>query len=484
MGAIDVRPVLYVIGSMLGIIAIAMLIPMAADLTTGHRDWQAFAVSALVTLFFGVLIMLTNRTPGVRLSLRQTFLLTTLSWIAVCVCAAIPFSFTEVRLSYTDALFEATSGLTSTGATVIAGLDTAPAGILLWRALLNWLGGIGIVALGIAILPFLRVGGMQLFKSESSDKSEKVLPRAADLAFALGWVYLILTLACAALLALAGMPMFDAVCHAMTALATGGFSTRDASIGAYGNPAVEWIVTLFMYLGALPFVRFISFARGDYRAIWQDSQVRRFTYMLLAIGGGLGLWVSATQGVSIPTGLRLAMFNVVSIVTTTGFVTTDYQLWGAPAVSLFFVLMLLGGCTGSTSGGIKMFRLELLALVLRQQVSRLYTPRRVMPLTYNGKPVDTDILLSATAFVFVYLAALLLIGLVLGLMGLDLVTAVTGATMAVGNIGPGLGDIIGPAGNFSSLPDGVKWVLSFGMLLGRLELFTVLVLLSPRFWRA
>lgn len=483
MGAIEVRPILFVIGSLLGIVAVAMLVPMAVDLASGHRDWQVFAASSLCTLFFGVLVSLTNRSSEVRLTLRQTFLLTTLSWIAICAFAALPFLFGERRLSVADAFFEAMSGLTTTGSTVISDLDGAPRSLLLWRALLNWLGGIGIVVLGIAVLPFLRVGGMQLFRSESSDKADKVVPRATDLAVWLGWVYLAITGACAAALSLAGMSPFDAVCNAMAAAATGGFSTRDASIGGWDNPAVEWIVAAAMMAGALPFIRFIGAARGDVGGIWRDSQVRRFCALVAAVSLATAAWLWST-GVPAWTALRRAVFNVVSIVTTTGFATDDYSLWGAPAVILFFVLTFAGGCTGSTSGGIKMFRFEILGMVMKQQLTRLYSPRRVLPLTYNDKPVDTDILLSVTAFIFVYFATVLGVALLLGMFGLDFTTAVSGAATAVSNVGPGLGEIIGPAGNFAPLPDGAKWVLSAGMLLGRLELFTVLVLLNPRFWRA
>jgi trk system potassium uptake protein TrkH len=484
MGAIDVRPILFVIGSLLSIVALAMLVPMVADLAAGHRDWQVFAASSVCTLFFGVLILLTNRSSDARLTLRQTFLLTTLSWIAIVAFAALPFAFGELRLSYTDAFFEAMSGLTTTGSTVIVGLDLAPPGILMWRALLTWMGGIGIVVLGIGVLPFLRVGGMQLFRSESSEKSEKVVPRATDLSVWLGWIYVGLTAACAAAFALAGMPAFEAVANAMTATATGGFATRDASIGGFDNPAVEWIGIAAMIAGSLPFIRYIALLRGDAGALWRDSQVRRFLIGVASVSAAVSAWLWLERGLPFLTALRLGTFNVVSIVTTTGYATTDYTLWGAPAVILFFVLTFSGGCTGSTTGGIKIFRFEILGMVLKQQMTRLYSPRRVMPLTYNEKPVDTDILLSVTAFIFVYFSTILVIALLLGMFGLDFITAVSGATTAVCNVGPGLGDVIGPAGSFAPLPDGAKWVLAAGMLLGRLELFTVLVLFNPRFWRS
>jgi trk system potassium uptake protein TrkH len=461
MAAIDVRPVFYVIGSLLIIVALAMLVPMAVDLAVGNPDWSVFGTASALTLFFGVLLMLTNWTPAKTLNLRQTFLLTTFAWIVVCTFGALPFLFAETRLSFTDAYFEAMSGLTTTGGTVIVGLDRLAPGLLLWRSLLQWLGGLGIIAMAIAILPFLRVGGMQLFRAESSDRSDKVVPRASDLAVSLGWIYLGLTAACAVLLTFSGMSVFDAVNHAMTAMSTGGFSTRDSSVSCWDDGAVHWTLTAFMIMGALPFVRLISFARGDTRSLWRDSQIRWFLAFLAAVSLGMG---------------------VVSVVTTTGYTSTDYGLWGPFAVAVFLILTVIGGCTGSTTGGIKIFRFEILFMVMRVQLIRLYSPHRMMPLTYGGKPVDNDIMVSVMAFGFAFAASILIVIVALSAIGLDFLTAVSGAVTAVANVGPGLGPVIGPVGNFSSLPDAAKWVLSVAMLLGRLEFFTVLVLLNPKFW--
>lgn len=484
MSVLDVRPIFYVIGSLLVVLAIAMLAPMLVDLAIAHQDWQVFAVSAALTLFFGVLMMLTNRTASVSLNLRQTFVLTTMAWIVVCLFSSLPFMFAEIRLGFADAFFEAMSGLTTTGSTVIVGLADLPPGLLLWRALLQWLGGIGIVGMGIVVLPFLRVGGMQLFRSESSDKSDKVVPRAADLALNFGWIYLALTVVCTIFLSMAGMDLFDAICHAMTALATGGFSTQDASVGYWKSPAIEWVLAFFMLLGGLPFVRYIGLVRGDTRTFWRDPQIRHFLLFILLVSAALALYLSLVGGRDINDAFRDSVFNVVSVVTTTGYVSEDYSLWGPGPVALFFLLTLVGGCTGSTSGGIKMFRFEVLWLALRTQVHRLFSPRRVIPLTYNGKQLDADVVVSVMSFVFVYLAIIMLFSLLLGLTGLDLITSLSGVAQALGNVGPGLGPIIGPAGNFAPLEDEAKWVLSLAMLLGRLELFTVLVLLSPAFWRS
>ena len=480
---LKVGPILYIIGYLLIVLAGAMLVPMLADLAVGEADWQVFAVSSALTLFFGVLLVLTNRQATIALNLRQTFLFTTLSWIVVCLFSSLPFMLSSLRLGFADGFFEAMSGLTTTGASVIADVEVLPPGILLWRSLLVWLGGIGIVGMGIVILPFLRVGGMQLFRSESSDKSEKIAPRAVDLALGFGWVYLALTVACVIALAGAGMSLFDAICHSMAALGTGGFSTRNLSTGAYENAAIDWWLILFMFLGSLPFVRFISMVRGDAVALWRDSQVRTYIWFLLAVSLGLAVFLWAKGTMDAHDALRHALFNVVSIVTTTGFASTDYTTWGAGPVGLFLLLTLIGGCTGSTSGGIKIFRFELLCVGLRRQVVRLFSPNRVIPLTYNDRAVENDVIFSVMAFTFVYLAILFITAVLLGMTGLDVVTSVSGAASALGNVGPGLGPIIGPVGNYAPLEDEAKWVLSLAMLLGRLELFTVLVLLSPSFWR-
>lgn len=481
---LDPRPILFIIGYLLIVLAGAMLIPMLVDLAVSEPDWQVFAVSSALTLFFGVLLVLTNRQNRATLNLRQTFLFTTLSWIVVCVFSSLPFMLSSLRLGFADGFFEAMSGLTTTGATVIADVEVLPPGLLLWRSLLVWLGGIGIVGLGIVILPFLRVGGMQLFRSESSDKSDKIAPRAADLALAFGWVYLALTVACVIAVSASGMPLFDAICHSMSALGTGGFSTRNLSIGAFENAAVEWWLTLFMLLGSLPFVRFVSVMRGDAGALWHDSQIRAYIVILVVVIAALAVYLWASDMMGAHDALRHSAFNVVSIVTTTGFASTDYTQWGPGPIGLFLLLTLLGGCTGSTSGGIKIFRFELLWLGLRRQIIRLFSPNRMVPLNYNGKPIDGDIIQSVMAFTFVYLAILFIAAMLLGMTGLDLTTSVSGAAAALGNVGPGLGPIIGPVGHYASLQDEAKWVLSLAMLLGRLELFTVLVLLSPAFWRS
>jgi trk system potassium uptake protein TrkH len=480
----EFRPVLFVVGVLLCGLAASMTLPAAADALQGNPDWQVFILSALPTGFAGMLLGLTNRgRGGFTIGLRQGFLLTTLSWSALAAFAALPFANLGDKLTYTDAFFEAISGLTTTGSTVMVGLDGLPPGILLWRSILQWLGGMGIIAMAILLLPFLRVGGMQLFRAESSDRSDKVVSRPWDLAAYIGLLYLGLTAACAATYRLAGMSGFDAVNHAMTTLSTGGYSTHDSSFGFFTSPAVQWAGIVFMLGGGLPFVAFIRTLRGKQPVLWHDSQVQTM-FGLLAVASAvlvILLWLGGDQPFF--QSLRLVLFNVVSIVTTSGYATSDYQLWGTLAIGVFFLLTFVGGCTGSTAGGIKIFRLQVLWIVGQAQLRQLLQPHRMAPATYGGRTLPDDIAPSVLAFLFVFIGSVAFLSLGLTAFGLDLVTSLSGAVAALANVGPGLGPIIGPAGTYATLPDGAKWLLSAGMLLGRLELFTILVLFQPAFWR-
>jgi len=477
------RPVLFIIGLLVVAMGLAMIAPAIADAVAGHRDWVTFAISSGCSVFAGGLLLLGSLGTPIELNLRQAFVLTTLSWVSLSAFGALPLVFSELNLSYTDAFFEAISGLTTTGSTVLSDLDHMPPGILLWRAMLQWLGGVGIIVMAIAMLPYLRVGGMQLFRMESSDRSEKALPRAAQMASATSVVYLVLSIACASAYAISGMTAFEAVTHAMTTVSTGGYSTSDGSIGHFTNPATHWIATVFMILGALPFVIYIQMLQGRRDLLLRNSQVRRFLAGLALVVLVLAAWLSIVQGEGVIDALRLAAFNVTSVVTTTGYASADYGQWGLFAVVCFFFLTFLGGCTGSTSGGIKAFRFELAVVVVRNQFQRLYQPHGIFAISYSGQALPEEIARSAMSFIFVFILSFGLLGICLAGLGLDIVTAFSGAATALANVGPGLGDIIGPAGNFSSLPDAAKWLLSAGMLLGRLEFLTVLVALSPMFWR-
>ncbi|WP_305800072.1 TrkH family potassium uptake protein [Skermanella sp. TT6] len=479
----DYRPVFFVLGILLSTLAISMLVPMLADLSVGHPDWQTFAISAAFTLFVGVSLLLTNRMPEFTLSIRQAFLLTTLSWVVTAAFAAVPLMLAEMGLSYTDAFFEAMSGITTTGATVIVGLDNAPPGILLWRALLQWMGGIGIIVLALSVLPMLQVGGMQLFRTESSEKSDKVLPRAAQLASWIGLIYLGFTALCAVGYRLAGMGWFDAFAHAMTTIATGGFSTADASVAFFDDPLVELVGITFMLAGALPFVLYLRALRGDLRPLLADRQVQWFAAVVTAAIAIMAAHLWLERDYEPLAALRLASFNVVSVITGTGYATSDFGTWGPFAAGLMFFLMFVGGCAGSTSCGIKIFRFQVLYATADAQMRRLIQPHGVFIAYYNGKPIPEAVSVSVMSFFFLYALCFVVLSLSLQLLGLDYLTAMSGAATAISNVGPGLGPVIGPSGTFAPLPDAAKWVLSAGMLMGRLELFTVLVLLTPAFWR-
>ena len=460
-----------------------MGIPALADAAVGHPDWQVFALSAALTLFVGGALVLTNRTRGIRLTIRQAFVLTTASWVVLAAFASLPFAFSDLGLSFTDAFFEAMSGITTTGSTVISGLDSAPPGILLWRALLQWLGGIGIIVVAVGVLPILRIGGMQLFRMESSDSSEKVLPRVTQVAAGIGLIYIALTAICAASYRLAGMTSFESVVHAMTTIATGGFSTSDASVGHFDSAPIEWIATVFMVTGALPFVLYLQAVRGKPGLLIRDSQVQWFL-SIVAVGIlSLAAWQWLENGSALGLAIRQAAFNVVSIITGTGYATTDFSQWGGFALAAFFLFMFIGGCAGSTSCGIKVFRFQVLYATARVQMSRLTQPHGVFIPLYNRRPISEAVAASVMGFFFLFVVCFAVLALLLGMLGLDFLTSVSGAASAMANVGPGLGEIIGPAGTFASLPDAAKWLLAAGMLLGRLELFTVLVLFTPAFWR-
>ena len=484
MGSVrDLRPVLFVVGILLVTLSLAMALPAIADAVAGDRHWQVFLVASVFTLFIGTCLVLGNRGREMQLTVRQAFVLTTVSWVVVAAFAALPFAFSDLELSYSDAYFEAMSGLTTTGSTVIVGLDRAPAGILLWRALLQWMGGIGIIVTAIAILPMLRVGGMQLFHTESSDSSEKVLPRAAQLAGAIGIIYLLLTFSNGLAYWAAGMTPFEAVCHAMTTIATGGFSTSDNSLGHFQNDAIEGIATVYMVLGSLPFVLYLQAARGGWGALLRDTQVRWFFGLILFALLSLAGWQMASNNAAVTDAFREAAFNGISILTGTGYSTTDFSAWGSFALPVFTMLMFIGGCTGATTGGVKVFRIQVLALTSLMQIRQLIQPHGVFLSKFNGRPIPESVPPAVMGFFFLFVVIFGLIAMGLAMMGLDYVTSVSGAATAIANVGPGLGPIIGPAGSFEPLPEPAKWLLSAAMLLGRLELFTVLVLFVPRFWR-
>ncbi len=482
--AIDPYRVMFVVGALMLVLTLLMIPPMLADLVANNPDWQVFAGSALITGFIGAMMVLISRDAwSERVRLKEGFVITVASWLTLSVFAAIPFVFMEKPLDFTDAWFEAVSGLTTTGATVLTGLDGLPEGLLLWRSLTQWVGGLGIVVMALIMLPFLRVGGMQLFQTESSDRSDKIMPHARQFISWLAFVYVLLTAMCALAYRLAGMRMFDAVNHAMTTLSTGGFSTHDASFAYFTSPVLHWICIVFMITGSLPLVIYVRMIRERKPSFFGSEQVHGFLTLLLMSVLIIALWLIWQKGMTPAEALRLAAFNVTSVITTTGYATADYSGWGVFAMAAFLVFMFFGGCTGSTAGGMKIFRIQVMMMSIAAYVKRLVMPHRVVSMAYENRTVTQDIAMAVFAYVSVLFMTVGLFGMLVALTGVDLVTALSAVITAVTNVGPGLGEMIGPAGTFRAMPDAAKVLLSIAMLLGRLEFFTVLVVLQPSFWR-
>jgi trk system potassium uptake protein TrkH len=488
---IEIRPVLQIVGLFVAVLGATMLLPVLADLIDGspaaRLDMLAFLASSILCMTVGGGLAATAWGRIEALSTRQGFVITTASWLALVCAASVPLFLGEGRMSVTDAFFEAMSGLTTTGSTVVTGLDTKPPGFLLWRSLLQWIGGIGVIIMAIAILPFLSVGGMQLFRLESSDKSDKVLPGADELAAALFFLYLGLTALCFTFYWLFGMEAFDAMNHAMTTVATGGYSTKDASFGHFTAEGatrgpVDVVAIVFMILGSLPFGLYILALRGQGRSLWRDSQSRFFLAVAALFTSVVAFRIVSSLGYDPLAGTRTAAFNIISIMTGTGYATTNYNAWGPFAVGFFFCVMFVGGCAGSTSCGLKIFRLQVAFSALSVYIQKLSHPHRMTVARYNGRPLDDSVFRSVLSFFFIYFATFATVAVLLSLFDLDPVTALSSAGTAIANVGPGLGEVVGPAGNFSTLPAGAKWIMSVAMLLGRLEFLTVLVLFVPSFW--
>lgn len=480
----DLRPVGYVVGLLVVGLSLTMIPALLVDLVDGQGHWFAFLESALITFATGVLLaMACQNGLRDRLSIQQTFLLTTGVWVALPLFGAIPFVLGATDASFTDAFFEAMSGLTTTGSTVFSGLDDLPRGLLLWRGILQWLGGIGIIVVAMVFLPELRVGGMQIFKSEAFDTFGKILPRATEIATQISVIYVALTMACLICYMVLGMQPFDAIVHALTTISTGGFSTRDASFGAFSGP-LEYVASVFMILAALPFVRYVQMVNGHQKALLTDPQVRGFL-MTIAVLVIVTYFVLTTI---FPhhweQAFREALFNITSIISGTGYASVDYMNWGNFLISIFFFIGLIGGCAGSTACSIKIFRYQILFASIRAQLRKTQSPNGVFTPRYAGRKIDDDVLNSVMSFFMFFIVTLGVLAVLLALTGLDFITAVSGAATAVANIGPGLGDQIGPAGNFSGLNDPAKWLLIVGMLIGRLELLAVYAILTVSFWRA
>ena len=461
-----------------------MIVPFIVEFIY-YEENSAFLSSAALTTFIGVLLVLTNLEENRKLNLQQAFLLTTLSWLSIAIFGSIPFIFSDLDLSIVDSFFESMSGITTTGSTIISNLESAPKSILIWRAILQWLGGIGVIVMAITILPLLNVGGMQLFKKDqSAGASEKILPKTREVTLIISIIYLVLTLACGFSYWFVGMNVFDSIAHSMTTIATGGFSTYSDSIGYFQNPKVEIISIIFIISGSLPFIAYIKFFKGEKKIFIQDSQIKGLFYILIfSVLLMLTYLMIDNKSHDFLENLRISTFNVVSILSGTGYVTTDFSAWGKFPLIFFLFLMFVGGCAGSTTCGIKIFRFQILGRFIINQIKKLVYPRGVFSIKYNNEKISDPFVYSIMTFVFLYFFIFFVLAALLSINGLDFVTSISGSASAISNVGPGLGDIIGPDGNFANLPNFSKLSLSLGMLLGRLELFAVLVLFFPSFWK-
>lgn len=473
---------------------VAMLLPALMDIRDGNADWQVFFNSSIATLMIGSLVFLATRGENARFSPRLGFLLTACLWLTAASLGALPIYYSHLPISFASAVFEAVSGVTATGATVLTGLDQLPRGLLLWRSLLSWIGGIGFIALALLLLPSLRIGGVQLFHMESSDKSEKILPRVNQIANGIIIAYLGTSLLCIVCYFAAGMTMFDAVNHAMSTVATAGFSTHDASLGFYvsydpvlgiytGKPLILIVATVFMLLSALPFILYLKLVLPGQKHRFNDPQVRMFLGIVLVFSIILTAWLRITQNLSLHQALLAAFFHFSSVITTTGFSVEDYLSWGPLALGLFFVAIFIGGCAGSTSGGIKINRLIILRRITSASLTKLISPHAVVKVRYAGSEVSHDIAQAVLLYLCLYMASLVVGAMLLVTFGLDFISAFTGALTTLSNVGTGFGSVIGPTGNFSTLNDAPLWILSFLMLAGRLEIITIFILFTPAFWR-
>jgi trk system potassium uptake protein len=476
------KTVFFTLGILQIILGISMIIPILIQIIYSELD-SSFIGASIISIIFGTLFFLSNLNHDKKLNLHQAFLLTALSWLGIAIFGSLPFIFSVLDLTITDAFFESMSGITTTGSTIITNLEQAPKAILLWRAMLQWLGGIGIIVMAITLMPIMNVGGMQLFKISNNDSSEKILPKSKEIALRLIYVYLGLTILCAFTYKIFGMSYFDSFTHSMTTIATGGFSNYNESIGYFNSLPIEISSMIFIILGSLPFIAYIKFLNGNKKIFISDVQIKSFIKIIIYSVIILFIYL-AIQGKGVSEiKIREIFFNVISILTGTGYVTGEFDGWGNFPLIFFLILMFIGGCAGSTTCGIKIFRIQILYIFIINQLKKMIYPKGIFIIKYDKNNVDDKFMASIISFIYLYLVIFFLIAAFLSLSGLDFVTAISGAATSISNVGPGLGSTIGPNGNFAALPEVSKWILSLGMILGRLELFAILVLFLPSFWR-
>ena len=482
---INTKVVANTLGLLLIVSGAMMLVGLPFSFYYGSDDVIPILAASAFTMIFGAACWgLTVHSDRTDIGKREGYLIVTLGWITMSLFGALPFVFSGAIPSYTDAFFETISGFTTTGASVLNDIESMPKGVLFWRSMTHWIGGMGIIVLSLAILPILGIGGMQLFVAEvPGPTADKIHPRVKETAKRLWFIYFMLTLAATVLLMLGNMSLYDAINHSFATMATGGFSTKQASIAYYNDqPYIQYVITLFMYFAGANFAVHYFFLKRRYDRVWHNEEFRFYTLSVLVVGLIHTVGLMYNHGLGLERAFRDSMFTTLTIVTTTGFVTADYESWAVPLLFIVFMLMFTGGSAGSTAGGIKVVRLLLIIKNSLVELKRLLHPRAIIPVRLDGRAVPQNIMTNILAFFIIYMLVFVSSSLIMTLIGLDFISAI-GATIAcLGNIGPGLGSV-GPTANFAHIPAVGKWFLSFLMLLGRLELFTVLLLFTPFFWK-
>lgn len=481
----NARHILYTLGGFMFALGLTMLIPLACSLYYGEKAALSFLISILITCGAGAMLYLVfhTRDEMIVLTHREGFIIVTAAWLLAAIFGSLPYVLEEVFPTYADAFFETMSGFTTTGATVIKKIDGLPYGIILWRSLTQWLGGMGIIVLSIAILPFLGVGGRQLFRAElPGPVKDKLKPRIVEAARSLWIIYIIISLTEFILLLFGGMSVFDSICHTFSTMATGGFSPKDASIGHYGSLYIDLVITVFMVAAGMNFTLHALVLSGRFKALFKDGEFLFFAGVIIVatLVVTIDLWRHVFTGAG--DALRYASFQVVSILTTTGFVTHDFSSWPALSQIILLTLMFIGGSAGSTSGGIKCVRFLLVIKHGYKELYRLVHPHAVIRVKLGENIVSQDIMASVWGFFVLYFALTLTAILAMSLMGLDMITSVSSVAATISNTGPGLG-MVNPMSTYTDIPYLGKWILSFCMLVGRLEIFTVLILMIPEFWK-
>lgn len=472
------------VGFLLILEGLFMIIGIPFSIYFGDDDVLILLITGLSTSLLGLLLFLYSKDKDKEIRKREGYIVVSIGWIVTSLFGALPFVLHGSIPSYTDAFFETMSGFTTTGASILNDIESLPHGLLFWRSVTQWLGGMGMIVLSLAILPILGIGGMQLFVAEvPGPTKDKLHPRVRETAVRLWGIYLLLTVAEIVLLWIGGMTLFDAVCHSFTTMATGGFSTKQASIAHFQSPFIHYVIIFFMFAAGVNFTLHYHLLHGRFTNLKKNEEFKFYLSVTLFWTVFVAAVLYLTNYGGIEKSFRDSLFQVVSIITTTGFITADYEIWGTMLVLLFFLLLFSGSCAGSTGGGIKIVRHLLLLKNSVLELRRLIHPRAVIPVRYNNHSVPAEIISNILAFFLFYIFIFIIGSLIMSLLGLDFLTAIGAVATSLGNVGPAIGSV-GPTDNFANIPDIGKWILSFFMLLGRLELFTILVIFSPAFWKS